>query len=101
MPLTGEQRESVYRLVKNQPKYQPFFEYLAGLGQNTHKSSLEVVQTRSGLNEQLSRKLMHDVENETHLAKVQGGGNGVQQFLAWKEDVDVREVGRSFREPLR
>jgi hypothetical protein len=101
MPLTGEQRESIYRLVHNEPKYEPFFESLAGLGRNTHDFSLSVVQSRSGLNEQLSRKLMHDIEAKTGLAKVQGGGNGVQHFLAWKEDVDVREVGRSYREPLR
>ena len=101
MPLTGEQSESVYRLVRKEPKYKPFFESLADMGRNTHEFSLSVIQTRSGLNEQLARKLMHDIEAETGLAKVQGGGGGVQQFLAWKEDVDVREVGRSFREPLR
>jgi hypothetical protein len=100
MALTDAQREKIYKLVRDQPKYQPFFEYLAGLGHNTHESSLKVVQDKSGLNEQLSRGLMKDIE-ATGLAGIRGGGNGVQNFLAWDENIDVREVGRSWREPLR
>lgn len=73
---------------------------LAGLGQNTHESSLSVVQKRSELNEQLSRELMKHIA-ETGLAKIKGGGGGVQNFIAWNADIDVREVGRSANAPLR
>jgi hypothetical protein len=100
MPLSDGQREKVYKLVRDEPTYKPFFDYLAGLGHNTHESSLKIVQDKSGLNEQLSRGLMKRVEG-TGLAAIKGGGNGVQNFLAWNEDVDVREVGRAYREPLR
>jgi len=100
MALTDEQRESVYRLVKNQPNYRPFFSYLAGLKLNLKESSLNVVETQSGLNHQHSLELMRQIA-ATGLARVHPGGRGGPSYLSWADDIDIREVGRSVDNPLR
>ena len=64
------------------------------------ETSLNVVETASGLNRQLSLELMREIA-ETGVATVRGGGGGVSSFLAWSDGVDIREVGKSTHEPLR
>ncbi|MBS0386101.1 MAG: hypothetical protein JSS00_12215 [Proteobacteria bacterium] len=100
MALTDEQRESVYRLVRKQPKFKPFFDYLADLKHNMKESSLNVVETQSGLNKQGSLELMREIA-ATGVASVGGGGGGVSSYLVWADGIDIRDVGRSSREPLR
>lgn len=100
MALTDEQRESIYRLVRSQPTYIPFFKYLSGLKLNMRESSLGVVENHSGLNSKSSLELMRKIA-ATGVAEVQGGGGGQASYLAWRDDVDIRDVGRSADMPLR
>jgi len=100
MPLNDGQRERIYKLVRDEPIYKPFFDYLAALKLNLKESSLNVVETQSGLNHDRSLDLMRKIA-ETGVADVRGGHGKSASYLVWGEDIDLREVGRSYREPLR
>lgn len=71
-----------------------------GLKLRLKETSLNVVETYSGLNKQGSLELMREIA-ETGVATVRGGGGGVASFLAWADGVDIREVGKDTDEPLR
>ncbi|MBX3431587.1 MAG: hypothetical protein KF779_18525 [Hyphomonadaceae bacterium] len=64
------------------------------------ETSLNVIETYSGLNKHGSLELMRELA-ETGLATLRGGGGGVASFLAWAENIDIREVGTDTDEPLR
>lgn len=100
MALTDAQRESIYRLRLKQPAAKPLLDHLAGLKHNMRETSLNVVETYSGLNKQRSLELMREIP-ETGVAAINGGGGGVASFLKWADGVDVREIGRDTNEPLR
>jgi hypothetical protein len=38
---------------------------------------------------------------ETGVAKMHPGGGGQASYLAWSEEVNIRDVGRSADKPLR
>ena len=100
MALTDAQREAIYRLRRKRPNADGLFKHLAELKHNMRETSLNVVETYSGLNRQLSLELMREIA-ETGVATVRGGGGGVASFLAWAEGIDSREIGRHTDEPLR
>ncbi|MGH6949686.1 MAG: hypothetical protein ACREH4_02345 [Vitreimonas sp.] len=100
MALTDAQREAIYRLRRKRPNAKGLFEHLAKLKNNMRETSLNVVETASGLNKQHSLELMREIA-ETGVATVRGGGGGVSSFLAWADGVDSREIGKGTDEPLR
>lgn len=99
MALTDEQREHIYRLVRGEPNYVRFFRYLSALQLNMRQSSLAVVENQSGLNHKNSLELMRKIA-ATGVAEMHSGG-GQASYLAWRDDVDIRDVGRSADMPLR
>jgi hypothetical protein len=98
--LTDAQREAVYRIRRKRPQADGLFRHLAGYKIRIKETSLNVVETYSGLNKQGSLELMREIA-ETGLATIRGGGGGVASFLAWEESVDIREVGSDTDAPLR
>ena len=100
MSLTDAQRESIYRLRRKRSTAGALFEHLASLKHNMRETSLNVVETYSGLNKHGSLELMREIA-ETGVATLAGGGGGVSSYLAWADGVDVREIGRDTNEPLR
>lgn len=100
MALTDAQRESIYRIAQRQPKTLQFFKYLSELQLNMRQSSVNVVENRSGLNHKNSLELMREIA-KTGVAEMHPGGGGQGSYLAWRDDVDIREVGRSADKPLR
>ncbi|MES1156419.1 MAG: hypothetical protein ABUL73_01450 [Alphaproteobacteria bacterium] len=100
MSITDAQRESIYRLRRKKPNADGLFKHLAELKLNMRETSLNVVETYSGLNKQGSLELMREIA-ETGVATIHGGGGGVASFLAWADGIDVREIGQKTDEPLR
>jgi hypothetical protein len=100
MSITGAARERIYWIRKHRPASAGFFDQLAKLQHNMKKTSLSVVEKSSGMNRQLSLKLMKEIA-ETGVASVRGGGGGEESYLAWNEDVDCREIGKDTDTPLR
>lgn len=64
------------------------------------QTSLNVVETYSGLNRKGSLELMHEIE-KAGVATIGGGGSGVASYLAWADNIDSREIGRDTDQPLR
>ncbi len=100
MALTDAQREAIYRLRLKKPNAGGFFKHLSELQRNMHETSVSVVERASGLNRQLSLELMRDIV-DTGVADMRGGGGGKESCLAWKEGIDIREIGRETDTPLR
>src|SRR5262245_20322410 len=100
MALTDAQREAIYRLAKREQNYVRFFRYLSELKLNMRQSSVAVVEDHSGLNTKLSLELMREIE-KTGVAKLHKAGGGQASYLAWEDNVDIREVGKSADQPLR
>ncbi|MFZ2031520.1 MAG: hypothetical protein WAU68_14500 [Vitreimonas sp.] len=100
MPLNDEQREGIYRLRLKQPAVGGLLRHLAELKLNMRETSLNIVETHSGLNKKGSLELMHEIAR-TGVATIGGGGGGVASFLKWADSVDVREIGRDTDKPLR
>ena len=101
MGLTDQQREGIYRLRRKRPAAtEGFLRHLADLKHNMRETSLNVVETYSGLNKQGSLELMREIA-ETGVATIGGGGGGVASFLKWADGIDVRSIGRDTAEPLR
>jgi hypothetical protein len=98
--LTDAQREAVYRIRRKRPQADGLFKHLAGYKIRIKETSLNVVETHSGINKQGSLELMREIE-ETGLATIRGGGGGVASFLVWVDGVDIREVGSDTDTPLR
>ncbi|MFT3727739.1 MAG: hypothetical protein QM759_07940 [Terricaulis sp.] len=99
MALTDAQRESIYRLRLKEPAAKPFLDHLAALKLNMRETSLNVVETYSGLNRSRSLELMREIV-AAGVASM-GGGHGTPSFLKWADNVDVREIGRDTDQPLR
>jgi hypothetical protein len=99
MSLTDAQRESIYRIAQRQPNTLHFFKYLSELQLNMRQSSVNVVETRSGLNHKNALDLMREIA-ATGVAEMHSGG-GEPSDLTWRDDVDIREVGKSADRPLR
>lgn len=99
MALTGEQREAIYRIAQRRPNTLQFFKYLSQLQLNMRQSSVSVVENHSGLNHKNSLDLMREIA-ATGVAEMHAGG-GQPSYLAWRDDVDIREVGNSADKPLR
>lgn len=100
MALTDAQKERIYRLAQGERNYIRFFKYLSELQHNMRQSAVTVVENHSNLNRKASLELMRKIA-EIGVAKVHPGGGGQPSYLAWEEDVDIREVGRSADKPLR
>lgn len=100
MALTDAQRERIFRLRRERPAVVGLLNHLAELQHKMNKTSLNVVETYSGLNSKGALELMREIE-ETGVANIRGGGGGVASYLEWAEGVDVREIGRDTAEPLR
>ncbi len=100
MALTDAQREAIYRLGRKQQNYSRFFVYLSQLQHNMRQSSANVVENHSGLNRELSIELMREIA-ETGVAEFHPAGGGQPSYLTWRDDVDIRDVGRSADKPLR
>jgi hypothetical protein len=100
MPLNDMQRESIYRLAQGERNYIQFFKYLSGLQLNMRQSAVTVVENHSGLNRSSSLELMRKIA-ATGVAQMHHGGGDQASYLAWVENVDIREVGRSADKPLR
>ena len=100
MALTDAQHEAIYRLARKQHNYTQFFKYLSALQKNMRQSSADVVENHSGLNRKNSLELMREIA-ATGVAELHAGGGGQSSYLAWREDVDIREVGKSADQPLR
>lgn len=100
MALTDAQREAIYRLGRKQHNYTRFFKYLSELQRNMKQSSADVVENQSGLNRSHSLELMREIAS-TGVAKLHPGGGGHSSYLAWEDNVDIRDVGRSANMPLR
>jgi uncharacterized protein (DUF39 family) len=98
--LTDAQREAIYRIRCKRPQADGLFKHLAGYKIRIKETTLNVVETYSGLNKQGSLELMREIA-ETGLATIRGGGGGVISFLTWADSVDIREVGAETDEPLR
>ncbi len=99
MALTDAQREAIYRLRLRKPNATGLFKHLAQLQRNMRETSVSVVEQASGLNRQLSLELMREIA-ETGVATFRGGG-GRESYLAWANEVDIREVGKDTDTPLR
>ena len=100
MALTDAQREAIYRLSRNQHNYTQFFKYLSELQHNMRQSAVTVVENHSGLNRKNSLDLMRKIA-ATGVAEMHPGGGGQSSYLAWANDVDIRDVGRAADRPLR
>lgn len=98
--LSDAQREAVYRIRRKRPQADGLFKHLAAYKIRIKETSLNVVETYSGLNKQGSLELMRELA-DTGLATIRGGGGGVPSFLAWADSIDIREVGSETDEPLR
>ncbi len=98
--LTDAQREAIYRIRRTRPQAEGLFKHLAGYKIRVKETSLNVVETHSGLNKHGSLELMRELA-ETGLATMRGGGAGVASFLAWADSIDIREVGTDTDQPLR
>jgi hypothetical protein len=98
--MTDLQREAIFRLRRERPAIGGLLRHLAELKHNMRETSLNVVETYSGLNKQGSLELMREVE-KAGVAAIGGGGGGVASFLKWADNIDVREIGRDTNEPLR
>jgi len=98
--LTDAQRESIYRIRRTRPQADGLFRHLAAYKIRIKETSLNVVETYSGLNRHGSLELMREIE-QTGLATIHGGGGGVASFLTWADGIDIREVGTDTDEPLR
>jgi len=100
MAMTDLQKEAIFRLRRERPAIGGLLRHLAELKHNMRETSLNVVETYSGLNKQGSLELMREIEKTT-VATIGGGGGGVASFLKWADNIDVREIGRDTNEPLR
>ena len=100
MPLNDVQRESIYRLAQGERNYIRFFKYLSGLQLNMRQSAVTVVENQSGLNRSSSLELMRKIA-ATGVAEMHHGGGDQPSYLAWADDIDIREIGRSADKPLR
>jgi hypothetical protein len=100
MALTDAQREAIFRLGRKDRNYTRFFKYLSELQRNMRQSTADVVENHSGLNRKNSLELMREIA-ATGVAELHPGGGGQSSYLAWAEDVDIREVGKSADKPLR
>ena len=101
MALTDVQRESIYRLQLNEPNSLGYFKHLSQLAHDMRQSSVNVVESHSGMNRPKSLKLMDKIK-EIGIAEVRGGGGGVPKTLHWADGVDSREVGlAALSGPLR
>jgi hypothetical protein len=100
MALTDAQREAIYRLGKSQHNYTRFFKYLSELQLNMRQSAVTVVENHSGLNRKNSLDLMRKIA-AIGVAEMHSGGGGQPSYLAWADDVDIRDVGKSADKPLR
>jgi hypothetical protein len=100
LALTDGQRERIYRLAQGRPNYIKFFKYLSELQLNMKQSAVTVVENHSDLNRKSSLELMRAIA-ETGVAEMHHGGGGQPSYLAWAEDVDIRDVGKSADKPLR
>lgn len=98
--LTDAQCEKIYRIRRKRPQADGLFKHLAGYKIRVKETSLNVVETYSGLNRHGSLELMRELA-ETGLATMRGGGGGVASFLEWVDGVDIREVGTDTDTPLR
>lgn len=98
--LTDAQRGAVYRIRRKQPQADGLFKHLAAYKIRVKETSLNVVETYSGLNRHGSLELMRDLAG-TGLATLRGGGGGVASFLTWDDKIDIREVGTDTDTPLR
>ncbi len=99
MPLTDAQREAIYRLGRRERNVR-FFRYLSELKKNMRQSSADVVENQSGLNREFSIELMREIA-ATGVAEFHAAGGGNSSYLAWREDIDIREVGKSADQPIR
>lgn len=99
MPLTDAQREAIYRLGRREKNVR-FFRYLSALQRNMRQTSADVVENQSGLNREFSIELMRDVA-ATGVAEYHAAGGGHSSYLAWADDIDIREVGKSADQPIR
>ena len=100
MALTDAQRERIYRLAQGERNYIRFFQYLSQLQHNMKQSAVTVVENHSNLNRKSSLDLMRKIAN-IGVAEMHPGGGDQTSYLAWAEDVDIREVGKSADRPLR
>lgn len=100
MALTDAQRERIYRLRRERPAIGGLLKHLAELQHNMRKTSLNVVETYTGLNSKGALDLMREIE-KAGVATIGGGGGGVASYLAWADNIDVREIGRDTDQPLR
>jgi hypothetical protein len=100
MALTDAQRERIFRLAQGERNYIRFFRYLSELQHNMRQSAVTVVENHSNLNRKSSLELMRKIA-EIGVAEMHNGGGGQSSYLAWAEDIDIREVGRSADKPLR
>lgn len=100
MALNDAQRERIFRLAQGERNYIRFFKYLSELQHNMKQSAVTVVENHSNLNRKSSLELMRKIA-EIGVAEMHAGGGGQPSYLAWAEDVDIREVGRSADKPLR
>jgi hypothetical protein len=99
MPLTDAQREAIFRLGRRERNTR-FFKYLSQLQKNMRQSSADVVENHSGLNRENSLELMREIA-AIGVAEMHPAGGGQPSYLAWKDGVDIREVGKSADQPLR
>lgn len=100
MPLTDAQREAIYRLAQGERNYIRFFRYLSALQHNMRQSAVTVVENHSNLNRTASLDLMRKIA-AIGVAEMRHGGGDQPSYLAWGEDVDIRDVGKSADKPLR
>jgi hypothetical protein len=100
MALTDAQKERIYRLAQGERSYIRFFKYLSELQHNMKQSAVTVVENHSNLNRTSSLELMRKIA-DIGVAEMHHGGGGQPSYLAWAEDVDIREIGRSADKPLR
>lgn len=100
MALTDAQREAIYRLGLKERSYTRYFKYLSALQLNMRQCSASVVETKSGLNRENALELMREIA-EIGVAEFHPAGGGQPSYLAWKDGVDSRDVGRSADKPLR
>lgn len=100
MAMNDAQRERIYKLVQGERNYIRFFRYLSELQHNMKKSAVTVVEYHSNLSRPASLELMRKIA-DIGVAEMHPGGGGHDSYLAWSEDIDIREVGRSADQPLR
>jgi hypothetical protein len=64
------------------------------------QSSADVVENQSGLNREFSIELMREIA-ATGVAEFHAAGGGNSSYLAWRDDIDIRDVGKSADQPIR